>query len=88
MIFYTNTSRVQLIVHSLNYTHTYYLTLHTLKRKRSCLVRAIEWYCTLFNELANPGTEAIMGAVVLADWPSDPPATISLGRPSLRHSSS
>lgn len=34
----------------------------------------------LFNEFANPGMEAIMGAVVLANWPSDPPATISLGQ--------
>lgn len=50
MKFYTNTSRVQ-IVHSLNYTHTYHLTLHTLKRKKSCLVRAIEWYCTYLMNL-------------------------------------
>lgn len=58
MIFYTNTFRIQSIFHSLNYTHTYYFvilaypTLYTLKRKKNYLIRATEWFCTLFNGLA------------------------------------
>lgn len=58
MIFYISTFREQLIFHSSNYTHTYYLdilaypTLYTLKRKKSYLIRATEWTCTLFKGLA------------------------------------
>lgn len=76
MVFYTNTSRVQLLFHSLSYTHTYnfdilaYLISYTLKRKKSYLIGATEWSCTLFNGLATliPSSK---GAVILTVWPRD-----------------
>lgn len=68
MVFCTNTSRIQLIFHSLSYTHMYsfailaYPTSYILKRKKNYLIEATEWSCTLFNGLATL-ISAITGAV-------------------------
>lgn len=82
MIFYTNTSRIRLILHSLNNTHTYYFEilaypfLSTLKRKKSywVVLSFIKWACY-------PDREAIKEAIILMIWPRDPTQgwRISLG---------